>query len=383
MVQSDTRIEFANTLRGLAALVVMFGHYCIVFWQYRDVASGLVNTTPLPAEIRTPAYLLALNAFEPFSFGLFGVGLFFLISGFVIPFSFERTDWRGFVIGRVLRIYPTYWAGLTVSIIVMLGMGAMSGRPFPYTGGIVALNYLPGLRDVAGVPGIDGIIWTLDIEIKFYLVCALAAALLRAGRLSIFLIPIALSIPAVLAGPTMEAMLKAGSPSYGYLSTYCTSVLFLDFMFIGVAFNFVYRRLLKPELFLLTITGLFCTMCVVWWITSTLPTKLLWTYGAALLTFAAAFAYPAVFKSRPLTDFCASISYPLYVVHGVLGYAVLRVTAEVGVPAWLTIVIGFACSIAVASAIHFAVESPSHQAGRRLASRFRRALVVPVATQRG
>ena len=68
----------------------MVGHYCVTFWLYRDVASGLVNSTPLPAGIPTPAYLQALNL-DPFVFGLFGVGLFFVISGFVIPFSFARS----------------------------------------------------------------------------------------------------------------------------------------------------------------------------------------------------------------------------------------------------------------------------------------------------
>jgi len=348
----------------------MVGHYCVTFWLYRDVASGLVNSTPLPAEIQTPAYLQALNL-DPFVFGLFGVGLFFVISGFVIPFSFARADWRGFAIGRALRIYPTYWAGLTVSLLVILGMGALAGKAFPYSGGVVALNFLPGIRDAAWVPGIDGVIWTLDIEIKFYIVCALSAALLRAGRPSVFLIPILLSISAVLLGPTMASMLKTGSAYYGYLSVYSTTVLFLDLMFIGVAFNFVYRRLLGGALFLAVVSFLFGSMCAVWWSTSTLPMNLLWTYGAAVLTFAAAFAYPGVFKSRPLTDFFADISYPLYVVHAVLGYAVLRLAAGAGVPAWLAIVIAFVSSIAVATAIHFAVEVPSHQVGRRLARRYR------------
>jgi len=232
---------------------------------------------------------------------------------------------------------------------------------------------MPGIRDAAWVPGIDGVIWTLDIEIKFYIVCALSAALLRAGRPSVFLIPILLSILAVLLGPTMASMLKTGSAYYGYLSVYSTTVLFLDLMFIGVAFNFVYRRHLGGALFLAVVVGLFGAMFAVWRSTSTLPMNLLWaSYGAAILTFAAAFAYPRAFKSRSLTDFFADISYPLYVVHAVLGYASLRLAAGAGAPAWLAIVIAFVSSIAVATAIHLAVEAPSHQVGRRLSRRYQR-----------
>jgi len=365
MAEKDsTKIEFANTLRGFAALLVMFGHYSMTFWQYRDVAGGLVNATPLSAEVETPGYLLALNAVDPFVFGLFGVGLFFLISGFVIPFSFQRAEWRGFVVGRVLRIYPTYWAGLTVSVLVILGMGLLYGKNYPYSVGVTALNYVPGLRDLAGAPGIDGVIWTLDIEIKFYVVCALAAGLLRTGRLVTFLIPIVLAIPAIIGGQAM--------------STYGLTVLFVNFMFIGVAFNFLYRGLLTRRAVLSIAAGLFGVMCAVWWATSTMPKILLLTYGLAILAFSAAFALPWAFRSRRVTDFFAAISYPLYVVHGVMGYAVLRLVAE-QVPAWLAIAIASVCSIAVATAIHYLVESPSHQLGRRLSSRFRQEFVAPVA----
>jgi peptidoglycan/LPS O-acetylase OafA/YrhL len=37
------------------------------------------------------------------------------------------------------------------------------------------------VRDVAGWPSLDGIVWTLEIEVKFYLLCALLAPALRRG----------------------------------------------------------------------------------------------------------------------------------------------------------------------------------------------------------
>jgi len=40
--------------------------------------------------------------------GGFGVALFFLISGFVIPFSFLRYTRTGFAIARILRLWPAY-----------------------------------------------------------------------------------------------------------------------------------------------------------------------------------------------------------------------------------------------------------------------------------
>ncbi len=42
-------------------------------------------------------------------------------------------------------------------------------------------------------------------------------------------------------------------------------------------------------------------------------------YGAALITFVFAYAYPRFFRANPVFNFLADISYPLYVVHGVAG----------------------------------------------------------------
>lgn len=364
-VQPQQRVDFANTLRGIAALMVMFGHYCLIFWQYRDVAAGLANSTPLPESVVTPDYLLAINHFNPFSFGIFGVAVFFLISGFVIPFSFTSTNWRGFLIGRVFRIYPTYAAGLSISIAVMIISGLYYGKDYPYSLAVTLINYFPGARDVIWVPGIDGIIWTLDVEIKFYLVCAAAYPLLKAGRSAVFLIPLLLAIPAILASPFVTPLLNSGK---GQLYTFCASIQYLNFMFIGVAFHFLHKGLLRPQLFLTIVVALFLAMTAIMWRAVTVPFTLMWTYAIALLVFSAAVSFPHILKSRRITDFFADISFPLYVVHGVLGYAILRVVAVAGVPAWLCVVIAAVASIAVATALHHLVELPSHRIGRKLAS---------------
>lgn len=348
----------------------MFGHYYLIFWQYRDIATNLPNAMPLPAEIATPPYMYALNFLDPFSFGIFGVAIFFLISGFVIPFSFQKTEWKGFLVGRAFRIYPTYAVGLTFSLVVITVCGLHYNRPFPFEASVVLINYFPGIRDIIWVAGIDGIIWTLDVEIKFYIVCALAFKLLTRGMTSLFLIPLALSIPAFMVAPELGTLLKSGSKYYGQLYTFCATSQYLDFMFIGVAFNFLHRKIIRPELFFVIVTALFMAMSAVWWRALTVPFTLMWTYGIALFVFATAFTFQTLFKSRPLTNFLADISFPLYIIHGVFGYAAQRVLAGLGVPAWLCIITTMAASIAIATIIHRSVEVKANAIGRNLAMRF-------------
>ena len=113
---ADRKIEFANALRGLAALSVIVSHYLGVFWVGAAGAAELTGLSRAPVPIPAMAEL-ALSF--PLNWGPFGVALFFVISGFVIPFSFETYGRLDFIVARLFRIYPTYLTGLSVSLAVL------------------------------------------------------------------------------------------------------------------------------------------------------------------------------------------------------------------------------------------------------------------------
>ncbi|MCQ4062259.1 acyltransferase, partial [Klebsiella pneumoniae] len=64
-----------------------------------------------PLDVSMPVYLGWLHRLPQFNWGAFGVALFFLISGFVIPFSFVKATWLSFLVGRFFRIFPLYAVG--------------------------------------------------------------------------------------------------------------------------------------------------------------------------------------------------------------------------------------------------------------------------------
>ncbi len=76
------RLIFANQLRGLAALCVVGSHLVAVFWAMRDVVGIATASPPQPGD--GPPFL-GLFLLTWFNLGPFGVGIFFLISGLVIP----------------------------------------------------------------------------------------------------------------------------------------------------------------------------------------------------------------------------------------------------------------------------------------------------------
>ncbi len=100
-----------------------------------------------------------------FRYGYLGVDLFFVISGFVILNSAWKKRPSAFVASRIGRLYPAFWVAMTLTAIVTFwdpnGRYDVSVEKWAYN-----LTMMPQVWDV-GV--IDGVYWTLFIELKFYL----------------------------------------------------------------------------------------------------------------------------------------------------------------------------------------------------------------------
>jgi peptidoglycan/LPS O-acetylase OafA/YrhL len=123
--------------------------------------------------------------------GRFGVLLFFLISGFVIPPSIERGGLARFAINRAFRLLPALW----VSIAVFLLFAASDGHFFG-SADIVA-NMAMVARPL-GRPEVEGVYWSLSYELGFYAFCAMlfAVGLLR-NRSVVALVAIGASVIAL------------------------------------------------------------------------------------------------------------------------------------------------------------------------------------------
>lgn len=106
--------------------------------------------------------------------GVFGVVLFFLISGFVIPMSVgRRLDLRSFAIRRILRIYPLVLA--VFAAIAVLGL-ATDWPAFAVARSASARDWIVNLlliQDYLGVAPIEGVTWTLSLELIWYAIFAI------------------------------------------------------------------------------------------------------------------------------------------------------------------------------------------------------------------
>ena len=129
------RIAFAHLLRGVAAASVLVHHFLYLIWKRPAPIGDLIAQPTLPALVERASYAAVADFGVPNFWGHFGVALFFLISGFVIPFSVSSLSPRGFVIARVLRIWPTYVVGLSVALTCIAFNAARADVVFPFLSG--------------------------------------------------------------------------------------------------------------------------------------------------------------------------------------------------------------------------------------------------------
>ncbi|MFJ6618603.1 acyltransferase family protein [Kitasatospora sp. NPDC091335] len=143
---SSARLGWLDALRGIAALAVAMHHF------------GLLDKIPHGAKV--PQYL---------DLGFFGVMLFFLVSGYIIPASLERRgDVRAFWAGRFFRIYPAVIVAVVVSLLVLPRSNQIiQGWSFDHPALSLGANGLL-LQDLLGVPGTLGVMWSLAYEMVFY-----------------------------------------------------------------------------------------------------------------------------------------------------------------------------------------------------------------------
>src|SRR4051812_36573379 len=156
----SARLEEIDALRGLAALCVMMSHY-----TWYCVKS--FHEAPFGFELDT-------------IYGFYAVQLFFIISGFVISLTLEKcSNWRDFAFSRLSRLYPAYWAALSLMVVVeRFAFGETL-----WVGGYAA--NLTMLQEFIGFPNLDGVFWSLSVEMAFYAIMAIVFATGLLGRIEV------------------------------------------------------------------------------------------------------------------------------------------------------------------------------------------------------
>ncbi|MEE4213093.1 MAG: acyltransferase [Parvularcula sp.] len=161
-----------DALRGIAALLVVIYHARADYWI------GVSRSWTQNGFSTDPSVWIGYATY-PFSYGWFGVQIFFVLSGYCIHrrFAFElaasrdmQVDWRRFFIRRFLRIYPIYIAALLCTALVdyfyLQQGGELAAGELSMKGFLASAFTLQGIA--APMFGTNTVFWTLSIEIHLY-----------------------------------------------------------------------------------------------------------------------------------------------------------------------------------------------------------------------
>lgn len=299
-----------------------------------------------------------------------GVPVFFFISGFLISQSFERNpNWREYAWNRALRIYPALAVCFVLSLTATWLCGFFAVRGIPGSEFVVWVIaqltvgqfYNPAFISRPPIWALNGSVWTISVELQFYVLLPLMYLLLGLARMRRRRSNLVLGALIVVFLALSEIWPNKDPGFGGPLGPQIPAALFVPWFYMFLVGVFFQRNaaLLKTW-FAGRFPYVFVAYCVLavfavrhWhWSLKDAPQPVLFA-GLAVITFAAAFSAPTL-SERLLhrTD----VSYGLYIYHT----PVINVLCLTGVLAgqWAAAV-ALAVSLPLAYASWVLVEKPA------------------------
>ena len=206
----NSRIIFLDYLRVFAVISVLIGH------KYYPDIEVLITDTRLHDSIK-----IILSILLPMLHGGGGgVGLFFLVSGYIITHVIERESAKTFIVRRFFRIYPLFIVCLVIQLIFLY---VVDGQ-IPVIQRVIQQASILG--NLYGSPwySLGGVEWTLGVEILFYV----GMYLLKKYKIGTENLTILYSI--IIIFLYVLPPIPFGGWSKGYISMY------LPFLFMGSSF---------------------------------------------------------------------------------------------------------------------------------------------------
>lgn len=316
----EQRLPTLDALRGLAALSVMWFHF--TKHMIPAIGTGIVYTSG--------------------RYGWLGVEVFFVISGFVIPYAMHRVGYTiscygRFLLKRITRLDPPYLLSIVFIIAyqyVLTRRSSYQGPPFQISLPQV-LCHFAYLNVIFGYEWLNGVFWSLAIEFQYYLLIGLLFPLLFNKRARYLTLASLLILSFILH-------------TDGFIFSY------LGFFLLGFITLFYHLKEMTLKHYLIGVLILSASLMF----NASLVPALVGTAGALTIAFVR-------LEFRALSFF-GLISYSLYLLHWPLGWPILGLVESKTGSAYLALAIAVAVTIFAAFLYYLAIERPS----QRLASRF-------------
>jgi len=317
---NQIRIHSIDILRGLAAMFVCLFHF----------SRGIPNFLPEDNYIRIIG-----------GFGYLGIYIFFIISGFVIPYSLYKGNYTlkkitTFFSKRLLRIEPPYLISILVAILVkyLSSLAPLYRGPAFNIDLVALLLHLGYLCDFFNKDWVNVVYWTLAIEFQFYILIAITypSFIGTNNKLLFNLFILLITLPLLL-----DLTIRTNIFHY------------INYFSIGlVVFRFVVNKSTMLE---------FCVLIGI------LLSLIFFKSGIpeAVISLMTILIIIGVKNSNPIFDFFGKISFSLYLLHGVIGSRIINLSVNFTSDIFyrqLVILVALLVSIGCAYLFYILIEKP-------------------------
>jgi len=313
-------------LRGLAALLVTLSH----------LTASYVKLFP-----DQPASSILLHADG------FAVILFFMISGFVILMTLEKCQAPlDFVVSRFSRLYPAYWASVLLTFAVVSSLG-LPGHERNF--GQMLIN-LTMIQDMFRTPHVDWSYWTLQIELFFY-----------AGMFLIYCVGGLSRVEWFLFGWLLLRLFYLLAPHFNLEPSFTLGkILILDlipYFGLGMCFYKIYAHYESQQRKLNI--GILVSCAALALLNITLSGEGLFSAICGILIFALfVMGYLRWLVVWPMV-WLGAISYPLYLLHQYIGFALIRRMEASGFSPNISTLCAIFTALFLAAVVTYSVERPA------------------------
>lgn len=264
-------------------------------------------------------------------------------------------DKFGFLRRRAFRIFPVYVAGFSIVIASVWLLTKYRGTHFTYSADQIASHFGIITRGILGYGRIDGISWTLEVELTFYLVMAvLGAKALSRGISSLIISAVVVSGLSILS----TQLLRMGQ--YWLVGGTGFQLWASLLLIIGLAYHLHFSGKISKNALILLHATVSVLSAAVWVLSDHNVYHWQWVAGyfAAMMVFAVGYTMRDNVKQNRLFDHLSNISYPLYVVHALTGYAIMYFAIDRGANTYVAILAATATCYVLSLLLHIAVEQP-------------------------
>jgi peptidoglycan/LPS O-acetylase OafA/YrhL len=243
-----------------------------------------------------------------------------------------------FLVSRFARLFPAYWAAVIITTVVVHGLGA----GYLYVPNWAILADFSMLQGHVGLPQVDGVYWTLTIELSFY---AIMLALWRLRALD--------RIEWILGGWIALKMLWWASTGLSWRLGYVLIIDYIPFFAIGIIAYRVWsgeRRWIQ-QLPLLAFGYASVILDGTW--------EFIAVYALSAACFFAISLNWLNFLRNSVLIWFGAISYTLYLVHQNVGYAIMDRLHGYGITGLSAVALTLAIVITIAWLISRFLERPA------------------------